>query len=65
MVEHGVLLTVAYDGTAYSGWAAQGTGPESAATRTIESTLQAAVLSIDARASKVRGTSRTDAGVHA
>ena len=55
-----MLLTVAYDGTAYSGWAAQ-QGQE----RTVESTLHAAVLSIDSHASKLRGTSRTDAGVHA
>lgn len=58
----GVLLTVAYDGTAFSGWARQGAGEE---TRTVESTLQAAVHAIDPGASRVRGTSRTDAGVHA
>lgn len=61
-MEHGVLLTVAYDGTAYSGWASQG---PSSSERTVESTLHAAVCSVDARASKLRGTSRTDAGVHA
>jgi tRNA pseudouridine38-40 synthase len=56
---HGVLLQVAYDGTDFHGWAAQG-GP-----RTVEETLQGAVLAMDPRASRVRGTSRTDAGVHA
>ncbi len=52
-------MTVAYDGTGYSGWAAQESVP------TVEGALQAAVSAIDARASKTRGTSRTDAGVHA
>ncbi len=62
MPTYGVLLTVAYDGTAFSGWAAQGpSSPE----RTVESTLEAAVKAIDPRSSKMRGTSRTDAGVHA
>jgi tRNA pseudouridine38-40 synthase len=62
MQTYGVLLTVAYDGTAFSGWAAQ--GPESS-TRTVESTLHGAICAIDPRISRLRGTSRTDAGVHA
>ncbi len=55
----GVLLEVAYDGTAFHGWAAQ------KAVRTVEETLRGAVVAIDPRASRVRGASRTDAGVHA
>jgi tRNA pseudouridine38-40 synthase len=58
-VTHGVLLEVAYDGTTFHGWAAQ------AGVRTVEETLHGAVLAVDPRASRVRGTSRTDAGVHA
>jgi len=56
---HGVLLEVAYDGTAFHGWAAQ------SGVRTVEETLRGAVLALDPRASRLRGTSRTDAGVHA
>jgi tRNA pseudouridine38-40 synthase len=55
----GVLLEVAYDGTAFHGWAAQ------RERRTVEETLLGAVRAIDPRVTKVRGTSRTDAGVHA
>ena len=55
----GVLVTVAYDGTAFSGWASQRD------TRTVEDTLRGAVHAIDPRAEGPRGTSRTDAGVHA
>jgi tRNA pseudouridine38-40 synthase len=56
---HGVLLEVAYEGTAYHGWAAQ------RAARSVEETLRGAVLAIDPRAGRLRGASRTDAGVHA
>ncbi len=55
----GVLLQVAYDGTAFHGWAAQG------GVRTVEETLRGAVLVMDPRAGSLRGVSRTDAGVHA
>jgi tRNA pseudouridine38-40 synthase len=55
----GVLLEVAYDGTAFHGWAAQKNA------RTVEDTLRGAVLAIDPRVGAVRGASRTDAGVHA
>jgi len=57
--EHGVLLTVAYDGTAYSGWAPQ------VDTRTVHAAVTGAIHALDPRASLPRGTSRTDAGVHA
>jgi tRNA pseudouridine38-40 synthase len=56
---HGVLLEVAYDGTEFSGWAAQ------RAARTVEDTLRGAVAALDPRAGALRGASRTDAGVHA
>jgi tRNA pseudouridine38-40 synthase len=55
----GVLLEVAYDGQDFHGWAAQ------RGARTVEEVLRGAVLAIDPRAKGVRGTSRTDAGVHA
>lgn len=55
----GVLLQVAYDGTGFHGWAAQN------GVRTVEDTLHGALLAMDPRASRPRGTSRTDAGVHA
>jgi tRNA pseudouridine38-40 synthase len=54
-----VLLEVAYDGTAFHGWAAQ---PQA---RTVQDTLRGAILAIDPRAGCLRGASRTDAGVHA
>ena len=55
----GVLLEVAYDGTAFCGWAAQN-GP-----RTVAETLRRAVVAIDPGSGPLRGASRTDAGVHA
>ena len=56
---HGVVLGVAYDGTAFSGWATQRDA------RTVEDTLRGAILEVDPRARGPRGASRTDAGVHA
>jgi tRNA pseudouridine38-40 synthase len=55
----GVLLTVAYDGSRFSGFARQ------PGARTVAGELDGAVRAIDAGASLVRGASRTDAGVHA
>ena len=55
----GVLVQVAYDGTNFSGWASQKDA------RTVEDTLRGAILELDPRARGPRGTSRTDAGVHA
>jgi tRNA pseudouridine38-40 synthase len=55
----GVLLSVAYDGGPFAGFARQ---PEA---RTVAGELDGAVRAMDARASLVRGVSRTDAGVHA
>jgi tRNA pseudouridine38-40 synthase len=55
----GVLVTVAYDGAKFSGWATQKD------TRTVEDALRGAILALDPSAAGPRGTSRTDAGVHA
>lgn len=55
----GVLLEVAYDGTAFHGWAPQ------RGLRTVAETLRGAVVAVDPRAGPLRGASRTDAGVHA
>jgi len=57
--EHGVLVTLGYDGTAFSGWAIQRDA------RTVEEVLRGAILALDPRAAGPRGCSRTDAGVHA
>lgn len=56
---HGVLVRVAYDGTKFSGWAAQRDQ------RTVEDVVRGAILAVDPKAVGPRGTSRTDAGVHA
>jgi tRNA pseudouridine38-40 synthase len=55
----GVLLTVAYDGRRFSGWARQTNA------RSIAGELDGAIAAIDPKASQTRGLSRTDAGVHA
>jgi tRNA pseudouridine38-40 synthase len=59
MTAHGVLLTIAYDGTDFSGWAAQRDA------RTVEDVVRGAIRAVDPKAEGPRGTSRTDAGVHA
>jgi tRNA pseudouridine38-40 synthase len=56
---HGVLLELAYDGSAFRGWASQ------EGVRSVADTLRGAVLELDPRAGALRGASRTDAGVHA
>jgi tRNA pseudouridine38-40 synthase len=56
---HGVLLTVAYDGSPFCGFARQATE------RTVAGELDGAVRAFAPRASLVRGASRTDSGVHA
>jgi tRNA pseudouridine38-40 synthase len=55
----GVLLEVAYTGTRFHGWARQ------EGMRTVEGELTGAIRTVDPKASAPRGTSRTDAGVHA
>lgn len=54
-----IKLTVAYDGTNYSGWQIQPTAP------TIEQVLDQAIEHITGERLHVTGASRTDAGVHA
>lgn len=54
-----VMLTVAYDGTAYHGWQIQ---PNAV---TIESELNKALSELTGEDIKVIGASRTDSGVHA
>jgi len=56
---HGVLLTLAYDGAPFSGYAKQTNG------RTVAGELEGAIARVDPKASSTRGVSRTDAGVHA
>ncbi len=52
-------LRLAYDGGAYSGWQSQ---PQR---QTVQGMLAAAIATIDPTADELRGSSRTDAGVHA
>jgi tRNA pseudouridine38-40 synthase len=55
----GVLLTVAYDGQGFAGFARQ------PSQRTIAGELLGAIAAVDPSVREVRGASRTDAGVHA
>ncbi len=55
----GVLLKIAYEGSAYSGLAIQDNAT------TVAGTLQRAIRSMDPESSNLRVCSRTDAGVHA
>lgn len=57
--EHGVLLTVAYDGGPFAGFAPQ---PNQ---RTVAGELLGALRAVDPAVREIRGASRTDAGVHA
>lgn len=54
-----ILLTIAYEGTAYAGWQVQ------PGQRTIQAELEQALLKITGEAIRVTGSGRTDAGVHA
>ena len=56
-----MMLTVAYDGTDYSGYALQKTSPKP----TIEGLLNRAIHALTGETVEVIGASRTDAGVHA
>ena len=53
-----IKLTVAYDGTHYSGWQIQPSAP------TIEKELDTAIYALTGEKLHVTGASRTDAGVH-
>jgi tRNA pseudouridine38-40 synthase len=59
LVQHGVRLVVAYDGTDFAGWASQQDQ------RTVQGVLAAAVMRVCRHDVMVRGASRTDSGVHA
>ena len=59
MTEPAILLTVAYDGAAFCGFAPQ------PSQRTVFGVLLEAVRSLDDGVSILRYASRTDAGVHA
>jgi len=54
-----VAVTIAYDGTAYSGWQAQNNAV------TVEGTLREAIRRLCREDAQTIGASRTDAGVHA
>jgi tRNA pseudouridine38-40 synthase len=56
---HGVLLTVAYDGRSFAGFALQ------REQRTVMGELLGALRELDPTIRELRGASRTDAGVHA
>ena len=55
-----IKLTIEYDGTNYAGWQAQGKKH-----RTIQETLEKALQIILGKRTKIAGSGRTDAGVHA
>jgi tRNA pseudouridine38-40 synthase len=55
----GVLLTLAYRGTNYAGWAPQINAP------TVYTAVLKAIKTMNPRVMDLRGSSRTDAGVHA
>src|SRR5579862_3863044 len=58
-MEHGVRLTLAYDGTEFAGFQRQ---PDA---RTVQSVLEHAIEQVSQHPVQARGAGRTDAGVHA
>src|SRR6185437_11753253 len=58
-LRRGVLLTVAYDGGPFAGFALQ------PSQRTVAGELLGALRAVDPTVREIRGASRTDAGVHA
>lgn len=59
MAAGSVLLTLAYDGTAFAGWQRQ------PGQRTVQGVLEDAIEAMDGAPHRARGASRTDSGVHA
>lgn len=57
--EHGIRLTVAYDGTRFHGYQHQD------GQRTVQGEIEVAIAAVSGRASRARAAGRTDAGVHA
>jgi tRNA pseudouridine38-40 synthase len=57
--EHRIRLTLHYDGGNFAGWQVQREG------RTVQGELEAALLRLTGRTTRVTGAGRTDAGVHA
>ncbi|MEO0323385.1 MAG: tRNA pseudouridine(38-40) synthase TruA [Myxococcota bacterium] len=56
---YGVRLTLAYEGTDFHGWQTQ------PGLRTVQSEVEGALRALGVRFTRLRGCSRTDAGVHA
>jgi tRNA pseudouridine38-40 synthase len=54
-----IKLTIEYDGTEYVGWQLQAEG------RTIQGGIEEAILKLTGEKSRIHGSGRTDAGVHA
>ncbi len=54
-----IMLTVSYDGTAYSGWQIQPNAD------TVQERIEKAIFSVTGEKTKVTGSGRTDSGVHA
>ena len=54
-----IKLTIAYDGTGYSGWQFQKNGSS------VQETIQKAIKKVTGQALHLTGSGRTDAGVHA
>lgn len=54
-----LLLTLAYDGSAYHGWQIQENAP------TVQGAFQEALYQVTGRREDIKGCSRTDTGVHA
>lgn len=54
-----IKLTLGYDGTAYAGWQRQKNGPS------VQETIEAALDRLFHEGTKIVGSGRTDAGVHA
>ena len=54
-----IMLTISYDGTAYSGWQIQ------PSCDTIQEQIEKAVFSVTGEKVRVTGSGRTDSGVHA